>query len=1037
MTDPLERLANALADRYAIERELGAGGMATVYLAEDLKHERKVAVKVLRPELAAALGTERFLREIRIAARLHHPHILPLYDSGEADGFLYYVMPFVEGESLRDRLNRDKQLPLNDALRIAREVADALSYAHGQDVVHRDIKPENILLESGHAAVADFGIARAISAAGGDKITTTGMAVGTPTYMSPEQAAGSGEVDGRSDVYSLGCVLYEMLAGQPPFSGPTVASVVQQHIAADPPTITNIRPSVPTEVVGILSNALAKTPADRYGRAEDFAEALAFPVAGTGVTATRAGLIGGESGPARVAGLFVLASLGLLGVVYLLMVQLGLPSWVVPVAAVLLLVGLPIMIATDRAEQRRARASAVGGPPSQAEHALGRWLTRRNALMGGVLAFAGLGIAATGYTAMRVLGIGPPATLMATGILAERERLILADFENRTSDSTFGSTVTQLFRVGLAQSPVVNVLEPTQIGGVLARMERDPGTPLDRSLAMEVAEREGVKAVVVGEIISVGRGYALSARVVSNSGEVLTAQQESAESADGIIAAVDRLSGKLRERIGESLRTIRRNEPLEQVTTGSLRALRLYSQALRAENGGDFTRATALLEDAVAVDTAFAMAYRKLGVILANTGEQPARRVEATTKAFEHRDRLSERERYRAVGMYRLGVTQEWEQAITAYRTLLDVYPNDVYALTNLGVAHWLLRDNVRVEELAHRALALDSSNSSSYWNLAESQVLQGKFADVAVTLDRYAAWTPNNPGATYFRGLSAHIQGSYEDAENSFRLVQEAERGSLFWTAAVNARMAELATLQGKTSEAARHWRDALAATEQRGLAREYVETVVAQARADLLVTGDAEAAVRKVDAVLQRYPLENLPTLDRPYSGLITFYTIADRLSRARELLAEYEATGTPEYNRGTRALHGHAQGVLALAEGRPQEAVEKFEQADDGPCTICALPGLARAYDLAGEGDSVLALYERYVATPWTDRIELDYFILPAAYVRLGELYEERGDRERAILYYDKFVELWRNADPELQATVRDVQSRLARLVAEPVR
>jgi tetratricopeptide (TPR) repeat protein/tRNA A-37 threonylcarbamoyl transferase component Bud32 len=1035
MADLFDRLKSALADRYAIERELGFGGMATVYLAEDLKHERRVAVKVLRPELAAALGTERFLREIKIAARLHHPHILPLYDSGDAGGFLYYVMPYVEGESLRDRLNRDKQLALDDALRVAREVADALGYAHGQDVVHRDIKPENILLESGHAAVADFGIARAISAAGGDKITATGMAVGTPAYMSPEQAAGSGEVDGRSDVYSLGCVLYEMLAGQPPFSGPNVASVVQQHIAAEPPTITNIRPSVPAEVTGVLSKALAKTPADRYGRAEDFAAALAVPAAGT--TATRTGLIGGESRPARVAGLFVLASLGLLGVVYLLMVQLGLPGWVVPVAAVLLLVGLPIMIATDRAEQRRARARAVSGPPSQAEHALGRWLTRRNALMGGVLAFAALGITATGYTAMRVLGIGPPATLMATGILAERERLILADFENRTPDSTLGNTVTQLFRVGLAQSPVVTVLEPTRIGRVLARMERDPGTPLDQPLAMEVAERDGVNAVVVGEIASVGGGYALSVRVISSTAEVLTAQQERADNADGIIAAVDRLSGKLRERIGESLRTIRRNEPLAQVTTGSLRALRLYSQALRAENEADFTRATTLLEEAVATDTAFAMAYRKLGVILNNTGEQPARRVEVMTKAFEHRDRLSERERYRAEGMYRLSVTQEWEQAITAYRTLLDAYPDDVYALTNLGVAHWLLRDNVRVEELAHRALELDSSNSSSYWNLAEAQVLQGKFADVDVTLERYAAWVPDNPGATYFRGLSAHIQGSYEDAEDSFRLVREAQRGSLFWTAAVKARLAELATLQGKTSEAATHWRDALAATEQRGLPREYIETAVAEARADLLVTGDADAAVRKVDAILQRYPLENLPVLDRPYTSLIRFYAFADRVSRARELLAEYEATGTPEYNRETRALHHHALGVLALAEGRPRDAIADFERADDGPCTICALPGLARAYDMAGEGDSVLALYERYVATPWLERIELDYFILPAAYVRLGELYEERGNRERAILYYDKFVELWRDADPELHPSVRDVQERLSRLVAEPGR
>jgi len=282
VTDLLTRLTAALAGRYAIERELGRGGMATVFLAQDEKHHRPVAIKVLSPELAAVLGGERFLREIEIAARLHHPHILPLYDSGEADGLLYYVMPYADGESLRDRLEREKQLPLDDALQIAREVADALSYAHSHDVVHRDIKPENILLESGHAVVADFGIARAITAAGGETLTGTGMAIGTPAYMSPEQAAGSTDLDGRSDLYSLGCVLYEMLAGQPPFTGPTVESVVHQHLTMDPHPITSLRPAVPAEVAAALQRALAKTPADRFNPVALFAESLgAVPAART------------------------------------------------------------------------------------------------------------------------------------------------------------------------------------------------------------------------------------------------------------------------------------------------------------------------------------------------------------------------------------------------------------------------------------------------------------------------------------------------------------------------------------------------------------------------------------------------------------------------------------------------------------------------------------------------------------------------------------------------------------------------------------
>ena len=274
MADAPLRLQNALSDRYRIEREIGRGGMATVYLAEDLKHHRSVAIKVLDPELAAAIGPERFLREIEIAARLNHPQILPLHDSGEAEGLLYYVMPFVEGESLRERLGREKQLPLDDALRIIREVADGLEYAHSQGVVHRDIKPENILISRGHAVVADFGIARAIRAAGGAKLTETGLSLGTPVYMSPEQAIGGGELDGRSDLYSLGCVLYEMLAGQPPFTGPTGESLVHQHLSVEPRSVADLRPAVPAGIARALGRALAKTPADRFSTVAAFAAAL-------------------------------------------------------------------------------------------------------------------------------------------------------------------------------------------------------------------------------------------------------------------------------------------------------------------------------------------------------------------------------------------------------------------------------------------------------------------------------------------------------------------------------------------------------------------------------------------------------------------------------------------------------------------------------------------------------------------------------------------------------------------------------------------
>jgi serine/threonine-protein kinase len=292
MADIAPLLTAALEGRYAIESPLGEGGMATVYLARDLKHDRRVAIKVLKPELAAAIGGERFLAEIRTTAQLQHPHVLGLHDSGDADGLLYFVMPWVEGESLADRLEREKQLPVDEAVTIAEKVAGALQAAHDRGVIHRDIKPANILLQGGEPLVADFGIALAVTSAGGNRLTETGLSLGTPFYMSPEQAAGDGEVDARSDVYALGCVLYEMLVGEPPYTGGTAQVVLARKLTDVPVPPTQARAAVPLNVEGALLKALERLPADRFGRVADFARALADPgfrYGGTGEFAATAG----------------------------------------------------------------------------------------------------------------------------------------------------------------------------------------------------------------------------------------------------------------------------------------------------------------------------------------------------------------------------------------------------------------------------------------------------------------------------------------------------------------------------------------------------------------------------------------------------------------------------------------------------------------------------------------------------------------------------------------------------------------------------
>jgi len=284
----LERLQPSLGQRYALAGELGEGGMAIVFRATDLKHERDVAVKVLRPELSAVVGADRFLREIRVTARLQHPHILPLYDSGVAGDLLYYVMPLVRGESLRDRLTRERQLPVREAIHIATVIAGALDYAHRQGVLHRDIKPENILLHDGQPVLGDFGIALAVATAGGDRLTHSGLVIGTPSYMSPEQVSGDASIDGRSDIYALGCVAYEMLAGEPPFAGPTARAVMAAVMTKDARSLRERRHTVPEGVAGAIHRALKPLPADRYPTAADFGSALALDAGATHRTPRRA-----------------------------------------------------------------------------------------------------------------------------------------------------------------------------------------------------------------------------------------------------------------------------------------------------------------------------------------------------------------------------------------------------------------------------------------------------------------------------------------------------------------------------------------------------------------------------------------------------------------------------------------------------------------------------------------------------------------------------------------------------------------------------
>ena len=1017
----VDRLQAGLGDRYTIERELGRGGMATVHLAHDRKHKRQVAIKVLRPEVAAAIGAQRFLREIEIAAQLIHPHILPLHDSGEASGFLYYVMPYLQGGSLRVRLERERQLPLDEALHIAREVADALAHAHGQGIIHRDIKPENILFEAGHAVVGDFGIARAITAAGGDMLTASGIAVGTPAYMSPEQAVGSVDLDGRSDVYSLACVLYETLAGVPPFGGATAQAAVAGHLTGTVRPLGEFRRDITPTVTQTIGRALAKDPNDRFGGATEFRDAMS---AASTSNARRAGH------PLRVAGLYGLASAAILAVTFFLTIQLGLPNWVYSSAVALLVIGFPIVVATGLAERQRAIGTAAGG--------LRGLLTWRRALTGGGVAFGALGAGAAVYTAMRLLGLGPVGTLVASGVLENRERLILADFENRTADSTLGRSLTAAFRVDLSESPTVRLMDPVTMAGALGRMQRLPVPSLDAALARELALRENVKAVVRGEVDPVGRGYVLSVSLIAAAdGHVLAALRETATDDAALIGALDRLSRRLRERIGESLKSIRAGPPLEQVTTASLDALRRYSNAARAEEQGDYEHAAAGYQEATAIDTGFAMAYRKLAMMFAHSGASDSAIAAAASRAYRHRDRLPEIERYLVTAQHH-ELAWDWHEATSAYRSVLERDPDNIIALTNLA---WMLirgRQWREAEALAIRATGV-SPLAIGFSIVAVAQMGQGRYTDAGATLERMARVAPHNPLVLLTRFALEASRGSYAAAEQELHQLRGEQASSAAWRAVASSGLAWLDEVRGNLGQAARDLDNFMVESEQRRVARDYVAGAVWRGLLDVRYRHQPSVGAKLVETALARHPMGSMPALDRPYIALAEFYAEVGQPDVARRLLADYERL-VPQQSRSADPEALAVRGAIALAEGRPQDAVLAYRAwTEQALLPTEGLFELATAHERAHQPDSALATYQRAVSTPglktWLGVVNVGQaYGLAASLARLGELYEARRDGSKAREYYRRFADLWKDADAELQPTLARARAALKRVSGE---
>jgi serine/threonine-protein kinase len=958
--------------------------MATVFLARDLRHRRQVAIKVLHPELAHALGADRFLREIDTAASLSHPHILPLHDSGDAAGLLYYVMPFIEGESLRDRLDRETQLALDDAVRITREVAEALHHAHERGVIHRGIKPENILISAGHALVADFGIARAVTAsdpATKIRLTETGMVIGTPAYMSPEQATGERDVDGRADIYSLGCTLYEMLVGAPPFAGPSPRALLAQHALDAVPRIRTRRPSVTPELEAVVLKALAKTPAQRFATAREFSQAL-----------TRGGTVH-LSGARRTSRWWMLA-----GSVVALLLML--------VAALTISKRATPKLAIDRNVVAVAPFRVTSADPA--------------------LSYLREGM--VDLLAAKLTGQGGPR--------AADPRTVLSAWRGRS-------------------------------GGASADLARED--------ALERAEHLGAGQLLLGNVVGGQRHLVLNAELLSVPRGRVSAQASVEGYADSLPALVDHLTAKLLT-LGAG-----EGEPrLTALTSTSLPALRSYLDGQASYRRGQYQQALANFDQALQLDSTFALAAVGLLAGATRTGDYaPMARGERL--AWAGRDRLNSRdraylsvlmgmtyadtvpysqslslaERFVAVAPDRVeaysllgevllyfgamvGVPAAHERAAAAYRRALELDSTFGPAVDNLLLLSSEAADTTAVQRLRRLRRVIDSAGPPGFvrWRMA---VALGD----SLLLDSVRAGLPTADVETafYIGQLSQYDGVDLDDGERAQReLLRRESRDD--YRIGILTEMAALALNRGRPAEALRLRKEERAIRGGAGIPP--FELLIYQVLDALYWDGDTaagSAAVRELEAGIKGPKATGL-------AGRVTACMVEQwrlehgQLATARQTIAQLRAAKPPVDNvRAVLVSNGCAvflEALLAAAEKRP-DASTQLARLDSLMQTGPPYRHTHQSWNLViarlklAQGDTAgaLAAVRRrlyWVAEP----------VLLATYLREeGRLASLTGDRAGAIHAYQHYLAMRSSPEPALQPQVEQVRSDLAQLLAEPRR
>jgi len=1045
-------LQNHLGAAYVLGRELGGGGMSRVFLAEEVRLGRQVVIKVLSPELAQGLNVDRFEREIRLAASLQQANIVPLLVAGDIGGLPYFTMPYVEGESLRAKLGRDP-LSISEIVTILRDVTRALAYAHARGVVHRDIKPDNVLLSGGAAVVTDFGIAKAISAsrtggAEGATLTQLGTSLGTPAYMSPEQVAGDPNVDHRADLYSLGCVAFELLTGQQPFGNRTPQRMLAAHLTEEAPAVSGLRPDCPPQLAALVAQLMAKNPDERPQSAAEL-----IPVLDTGTTASGATLAFSAPGMLKKAlGWYVLAILAVAIVAKAAVVGIGLPDWVFPGAILTMALGLPALLATAYV-QRVARHVAIATPTltpggtrtvrapvgTMANMALkaSPHLTWRRATKTGYIALSVFVLMVAGFMTLRAMGIGPWGSLFAAGSLNLDDQILVTDFTAPASDSALGPILAEAVRAGLNQSNAVRPMEQSAVADILQQMKRPRDSRLDAATAREVATRAGAAAVLGGRLARAGAGYVVSMDLTSaRAGSTLASVQGTASEPADLLKTVDKLTRELRSRMGESLKAVQQTLPLEQATTASLDALRKYTEAVKAsEVDGDDETAVRLEREALALDSTFALAWRKLATSLAKASFPPAAVDSAMTQAVRYAGKLPDREKYLVLGTYYgQGMHVDRGKAIANFRLALAADSGNRVAAYNLAVMYQRGREFDSAIVYSARAYRLQPA--ASVIGYARSLINAGHADSADRILQR--AGTAGSLGSNdlYLKYLTQIALGRTDSAAGLAQAAIQSPAVAVRITALGLA--AGLQQMHGRLNDAARSEAEQFQLAASRGAWADLAG--LTDAAGDILYRGRTRDGLRKLDRLRASTEWSSADPGARPYTYLAGLYAQGGRPDVAQQLLTEFERTpGTAGSSPAAQDTISVIQGDIALAQGRYTDALKAYREAqvlsDGAPafCTACGNYNVARVFDRMGREDSTLAYFQAYMAEPPGRRDNADWYALPVVEKRLGELYDTRGDTANAVKHYGAFTELWKNADPDLQPVVETVKKRMGELTS----